>query len=272
MRLLSNYFGKGLKKTTIAEAMFDLLTIEIINAHQDSELFIISPWIRNIELQTSVRGDLRLVLSYTPSRVSLKKFIDKFIERGGKLTIICLPPHRLINQEDIYSLIQLSQLRDRIEDHNIKSFISAQITKITSNILINKPMLDFLAALKNKYSEKVEIIYNERLHAKIFLGEYIAIVGSANITNAGFQYNDEFCFITSEKNIVKNIKDFCLSLKNRYFSKFCEEYSVDSYLNLPTELEKLHPKIEDLFQTIKNLSSKERGELNFSYYPYLKEP
>jgi len=266
MRLLSNYAGKWYKKTTIAEALLDLFLTEIIDARQDSKLFIVSPWIRNIEFQTSVRGSLRTALSYMPSRISLLELLEEFIRRGGKVTIVCLPPHRLIYQEDIDSLIQLKLLEEKVGDYESKLMISTQITRTTTSILANKPMIDLLATLKKRYSKNVEIVYNERLHAKIYLGKYIAIVGSANITNTGFQFSDELCIMDNSKQFIMAVRNFCTSIMNRGFSERCEDYVLDKYLSIPKELGEFHPEVEKLIGTIRQyLSSRERRETGFIF-------
>lgn len=271
MRLLSNYSGKWYKKSTITEALFDLLLTEIINANTDSELFIVSPWIRNIEFKTSIRGDLKLAVNYAPSRISLLKILEEFLNRGGKLKIVCLPPDNLISQEEIDSLIQFLNLRERMEDQESKLLLSSMIAKKTSRILINKPMINFLATLKRKFSEQVKIIYNSRLHAKICLGQHLVLLGSANITNRGFQYSDEVCIITHDRPILTKIRGFCDSLLERGFSKKSEDYLLSSYLQLPDEISKLHPEIESLFKTIQShLSSEEKGEIEFTYYTHLE--
>jgi len=275
MRLLSNYIGKWKKKTTISEALLDLLLMEIMDARPGSELFIVSPWIRNISFQTSVRGDLRTVLDYTPTRISLLKLLEEFLRRGGKICIVCLPPHRLIQQEDINSLIQLVKLREEAEDHESKLLLSAQIAKTTSSVLMNKTMIDFLASLRRKQIAKVEVIYNERLHAKIYLGKHMAIIGSANITNSGFNFSDEVCIVDSDEGFVSAVRGFCGAITERGFSKRCEDYILDSYINIPDEeklRKELHPEIEKLIDSIRDqLASKKRGEPEFSFYPYLEK-
>jgi len=250
-----------------------MILTEIINAHVDSQFFIVSPWIRNILFRTSVRGDLRLALSHTPSRISLLKLLEEFLRRGGRLTLVCLPPHRLIYQGDIDSLVQLFRLREIVENPNLKLTLSSQINKATSSILVNKPMIDFLATLKKKYGERVEIIFNERLHAKIYLGEQIAMVGSANITNSGFQYNDEVCVVGCNDEFTSDLKGFVTSIIDRGFSAKCEDYFLYRHLNLPPDmLRKLHPDVEKLYNTVLNyLSSKERRELDFSSYHYTEK-
>lgn len=272
MRLLSNYDGKWFKKSTITEALFDLFLTEIIDANAYSKLFIVSPWIRNIDFMTSIRGDLKLAMNYTPSRISLIKILEEYLNRGGRLTIVCLPPHKLISQEDIDSLIYFIKLRDQLENQESKLLLSSMIAKTTSKILINKPMINFLATLKRKFNEQVDIIYNERLHAKIYLGQHLVLLGSANITNMGFQYSDEVCVISHDNDLLTKIRGFCDSLLQRGFSKKSEHYLINSYLNLPHEIGKLHPEIESLFNTIQHyLSSKEKGELDFISYPYLEK-
>ena len=250
-----------------------MILIEIMNAQVGSELFIVSPWIRNILFQTSVRGDLRLALSHAPSRISLLKLLEEFLRRGGRVTIVCLPPHRLVYQRDVDSLVQFFRLREIMEDPDLKLALSSQIDKATSSILVNKPMIDFLATLKKKYGERVEIIYNERLHAKIYLGRQFAIVGSANITNSGFQYNDEICVVGSDDEFTSTLKGFVMSIIDRGFSAKCEDYFLYRHLNLPPDmLGKLHPDVEKLFNTLLNyLSSAKRKELDFSSYHYTEK-
>jgi len=164
-------------------------------------------------------------------------------------------------------------LREIVENPDLKLTLSSQINKATSSILVNKPMVDFLATLKKKYGERVEIIYNERLHAKIYLGEQIAMVGSANITNSGFQYNDEVCVVGCNDEFTSDLKGFVTSIIDRGFSAKCEDYFLYRHLNLPPDmLEKLHPDVEKLFNTLVNyLSSAKRKEPDFSTYSYREE-
>lgn len=203
MRMLTNYTSRGYNRATIREGLLDLLLSEIICVEHDEKtrLFIVSPWLRNIEFQVGGRGNLRLIPPYIPSRTSLFRLIELYLESGGGLTLVCLPPHKLVEQARINSVLRLHEVRDRLSaagDIDASVYLSAEIDRITNEILIHRPMLDFIGKLHRRFKGKCSIVYNSELHAKICVGSKLALFGSANFTQRGVSKGDELSIIIGQ--------------------------------------------------------------------------
>ena len=263
MKVLSNYDFKY-KRSTLSEGLFDLLIAEILSADENSELILVSPWMRNIDFNTSSRGEIRQILEYKPTRLSLDILLAEFLKRGGSIKIVCLPPHRLVSQDVLDTINELIEIREIVDEMDVKRRLNDQITKQTSKALVNQTMLEFIAELKKTYKEKIKIIYNSKLHAKIYLGKNLGILGSANMTHYGFKISDEVCLFFNDPDVIRSLKDFISQLSIRYHSDQIEEYSFSKYIQIPPNIKSMHPEIERLLITInENLSTEKVTEYFF---------
>ena len=253
MRILSNYEHRFLH--TIREAMLDLLLLEIARAESSApaEIWVVSPWIRNFEFNTGSRGRMRLVQSNMPSRVSLRELLVHFVELGGKLKMVCLPPDELIQASKIRSLARLYGLRGEVQTSDTETIgaLSKEMERLTEELLTHKPMLDFLAALTRASNPNVELYYNQNLHAKVYVGTDVVVFGSANLTNRGLTSSDELCAISTDTEVVTQVKRFCADLITRDFSSRSSSYAPDDFRDLP-ETKKLHPSISATIQLVTN--------------------
>lgn len=263
MKILSNYYNKSLR-STISEGLFNLLLAEISASNEESELILVSPWMRNIDFNTSSRGELRQILEHKPTKISMETLLDEYLKRGGRLKIICLPPHKLISGDELDTISELIEIREIVDDLEVQKKINDQITKHTSKVLGNQTMLKFIGQLKKKYQEKIDIIYNSRLHAKIYLGKYLGILGSSNMTHYGFNYSDEVCLLFNDEVVLQELRTFIDELSNRYHSEKLEDYSFSKYVQTPRDIQKMHPEIERLLATVHEyLSTKKEAGYYF---------
>jgi hypothetical protein len=272
VRILTNY-GNGWRRSSIREGIFDLLLSEILVTQHEgtSKLYIVSPWLRNFDLHTPGRGNLQLIMSYLPSKISFFRLLEEYLKKGGNLVLVCLPPHQLVNQDQLNTLTQLHEIRNQTESMEMITTILAQIEKATKDVMMNRTMLEFLSKLKRRFGDKVRLVFNERLHAKICCGKFVAIIGSANLTSWGLSSSDEICLILEDPETISGIRKTCESIESRYFSKKSTDYEFSRFVTKPTKLAELHPDIERLLKLVKNhLSSKEitEKEVEFRFNPF----
>jgi len=220
---------------------------------KESSLWIISPWLSDVNFSFVGRSTLSGIFHFPRKSIRLSEILENFLKYGGKLKLICRPPHDLI---DIDSIQMLFYLEDA--DFQRKDTI---IYKVVDSVLSHKATIDFMLSLLPYVKlKKAKIRFNEKLHAKIFVSESCAVIGSSNMTFSGLYSNLEFnCTITDEENINK-IKEFCDEIWSKSddlvdYVRKCADFQIllDS---LESIKDKFDPKIKDLYvklQTLKDI-------------------
>ena len=233
------------ESSKISERMLDFFCSEVLyslSRPKDQHLWIVSPWIREIQFPIVSRGDIsHLFPDNNGSFITLSEILLRLIEQGVKITIVCLPPHKLVSlQKYLYYIdieMQISKMRQSFENlHQDLAEISqnAPTDKFRTNVLSiedvlndlqtsaiqkysmqqdsikfgvmrHKDMLEFLRKMQISSNDKLfEVVYNEKLHAKMVIGSFGGFFGSANITPSGLNSNDEFyVYVQGEEEILK---------------------------------------------------------------------
>lgn len=66
--------------------------------------------------------------------------------------------------------------------------------------------------IKTKYNKKFNLLRN--IHSKIYLIDDVVFIGSINFTKKAFYANSEAWFKTSDEILVRNVKEYIMSLQN----------------------------------------------------------
>ncbi|MCB9759490.1 MAG: phosphatidylserine/phosphatidylglycerophosphate/cardiolipin synthase family protein [Alphaproteobacteria bacterium] len=144
-----------------------LFTAELLSP--SPRLFLVSPWIRDIELLDNRSGGFRgLEPSWGRRQLRLGEVLTTLVQRGSHLTLATRP-----------------------EPEN-KDFVRR----------VNAPLSEADRA-------RFVVRYPERLHAKGLVGRGYAITGSMNFTNNGVENLDEFLrYETDPQRVAELLTEF----------------------------------------------------------------
>jgi len=84
---------------------------------------------------------------------------------------------------------------------------------VTTETKPNRPFLDQISRLEQRFGQDFTLIFSENLHEKVFVGDRFSISGSMNLTYRGVYVNEEFLSYTCEPARVKERR---LSLEARW--------------------------------------------------------
>lgn len=244
-RFLMNYP----ENEKISSQVIDFLYAELLSARamgmkrETHHIWFVSPWISENDFDLSQRGPMAdLFPGYTMGKISFSTIIKKFLDYGSTVHIVCKPPHQLINIRSYYQYLTLQRQFRGMEkefldlkslEEGISGLSSAKkaekeqiqartdslfryIGKFRSNFEKERrkaigriDVVELLFGIKSYRPEKVNVTYNSKIHAKVILGKNGAFFGSANLTQNGFNNNDElFAFVTDPA----TLEDLCISV------------------------------------------------------------
>mgnify|MGYP000347782792 CR=1 FL=1 len=163
------------------------------------ELYIISPWI------SEVRFERRLVYHpYLDAESSVEALAQ--LARLSNVYIVTryyddvLSPSRILSWQQIYKAYRESPTPTLEE-------LYKEVIEEIKSVLIRIRTLERLSRIDN-----IHVRFNNRIHAKIYVGERYAIVGSANFTTYALKnYNNEcILLISKEENeeLFKRIRSY----------------------------------------------------------------
>lgn len=255
-------------ESKISDRMFDFFCSEVLYAlskPKDQHLWIVTPWIRDSQFSTYSRGNIsHLFPQSSGTFIMLSDILKRLLELGVKITLVCLPPHKLLNLQCYSNYIEIEKNLQDILDNNkgilrlLNEFAEPtvevgyslreikereeKIIKIATQrcnsemdyekfrSMQHLDMFEFLKNLQNAPgSEHLELVYNESLHAKIIVGKFGGFFGSANITYSGLNKNDElFAYITDESDLYQlkeGARSFSEKSKEKYGVSSSDKYS-----------------------------------------------
>lgn len=258
-------------ESKISDRMFDFFCSEVLYAlskPKDQHLWIVTPWIGDSQFSTFSRGNISHLFPQSGGTfIMLSDILKRLLELGVNITLVCLPPHELLNLQCYRNYINIEKNLQDIIDNNkeilrllngfaeptvdvgysireIKereeNLIKTAIDRCNSEMnsekfraMKNLYMFEFLKNLLHAPgSEHLELVYNESLHAKIVVGKYGGFFGSANITYSGLNKNDElFAYITEESDLTilkEGAHSFSLKTNGKYGVYSSLKYSVIS--------------------------------------------
>lgn len=181
---------------TLASAFTSLL-LQSLSLEARSEIWLISPWLKNVRLSLDNLGHFASVLGGHRDSVDLSEMLS-LLARRHHLHLVTKPPSELISLRDLLRLAQKLTARDEVmAEEELKGYAvrDAVITEFTTDIELLKQSLLTHADTVNLglklNSEGASLHYCNRLHAKLLWTPIGSLVGSANFTNGGLAANDE---------------------------------------------------------------------------------
>ena len=243
-RLICNYP----KRESISEQLLDFFSAELIYARtqRDHNLWLVSPWITESEFALSSRGNFAdLFPGHSYAAISFSEMLKRFLDYGSTLHVVCYPPHLHVNIKQIQAYQEMKTRFDAISSL-LRSIETAQLVLTeTAGREGTLPVERDLATLQRLFSEmrpeldrarekakgrsnvvsfvkdlqryapsQVKIYYNERLHAKMIIGKYAGLFGSANLTHSGFNENDELFAYETDPEILTRMRDVAWRLSH----------------------------------------------------------
>jgi hypothetical protein len=222
-----------------------------VKTQNDYSLWIVSPWLSDVYFNFVGRSSFSGIFPTPRKTIKLSEVLTNFLDYGGRIKLICRPPHDLVDVDNIRMLIYIENSsfprRDLI------------VYKLVDSIMSQKSTIDFLLKLFPYYDlGKFELKFSERLHAKIFLSESFALTGSSNITYSGLFSNIEFNFFVFNKEQIEQIKQFCNEIWSDSvdFKKYIKSNEFCLLLeNLKRIKDKFDPRLKDLYIKLEALCS-----------------
>jgi phosphatidylserine/phosphatidylglycerophosphate/cardiolipin synthase-like enzyme len=161
------------------------------------EVWLISPWLRDVRLPVAAAGTFRPVLSDAGDEMRLGDLLARVAKRHT-LHIITKPPAELVDLRTMLRLEEKLQARQRLgEEEELKGYsviedlasgLDADIRLLADSLTVHAETVRLGLELR---SAGAQLSYRDKLHAKLLWTPLGAMVGSANFTNGGLAVNDE---------------------------------------------------------------------------------
>lgn len=255
MTLFTSTRDSSVCKIKVSDLLLNVLLDIIISekSGMNEPVWIISPWISDISFSFIGRSTLSGIFPTPKKSMKLSEILKMLLNHGGKLKIVCRPPHDLISIDNLRILRFLEEANFPRKD--------LIIYRVVDDILSQKSTIDFLYNLLPYIEARaVEFRFNEKLHAKILVSRNCAIVGSSNMTISGVYFNLEFnCFMTDTEEVTK-IKRFCNEIWEQSFDPASYVHQCADFRALLNNLEyikdRFDPGLRDLYDELKTLKDK----------------
>lgn len=172
---------------------FTSLLVATLDLSEPADVYVISPWMKDVELPIRDIVDTALIRS---DSIRLLPLLQRIASKH-RLKVFIRPPAELFQMDLLARLLDLARLLEQ----------SARELEFSPSLLVEKLEItlqsDFVATIESflvhhdtfklgkALSNEAEVYFTPKLHAKILLTPLAALVGSANFTNGGLAYNDE---------------------------------------------------------------------------------
>jgi hypothetical protein len=164
---------------------------------EPGEVWLISPWLRDMELPASGIGHFASVFGGHREHVLLSELLVRVASRH-QLGIVVKPPGELIPLRTIQQLVQVAQARNALEaEDGISDYmaaeqaiavLAAQVAALSAEVTMHA---DTLRLCRTLLEHGAKVRFLERLHAKLLWTGAGTLLGSANFTHGGFGSNEE---------------------------------------------------------------------------------
>jgi phosphatidylserine/phosphatidylglycerophosphate/cardiolipin synthase-like enzyme len=164
---------------------------------EPGEVWLISPWLRDVELPAAQLGHFSSVFAGHRDAVTLRELLGRVASRH-RLTIVTKPPAELVPLREVRTLQELLRSRaaivaeEAIRDYDAVDRAIAALTRqaeaVAAAVLQHAPTLELAWSLQERGAE---IRFLDRLHAKLLWTPAGSLLGSANFTAGGFGRNEE---------------------------------------------------------------------------------
>jgi len=191
----------NLGTTKAAERVRSLL-LDSLSATGD-ELWIISPWLTDVEFSVSRAGHFSSVLGGGRERMSLSEILEPVAQRFD-VRVLTRPPHQLVQVSLLKRLQEKCVVYQRAKENesarqdvtyeDIMAALLDEIEHLADDVVRH---ISTLRCASNFLDAGVDLWYRPSLHAKLLWTPFGAAVGSANLTHSGLFQNPELVLETS---------------------------------------------------------------------------
>ncbi len=166
-------------------------------ATDPGEVFLVSPWLRNVRLPIADVGSFRAALGGDLDEIPLADLLERVAHRHS-LYLITKPPAELVNIQLLRRIMDKQTARRRIVEHADLAGLDL-VDELTSDIdndvrelaLSAANHVETLRIVHRVCAAGARVAFLDRLHAKLLWTPQGVLVGSANFTNGGLGSNDE---------------------------------------------------------------------------------
>ena len=173
-------------------------------AYRDRDVWIVSPWIRDVELPLDELGHVRSLLPEGSTTIRLSVLLTRIAQQHALVTIT-KPPHELVPLDRLPVLIrklrQRSMLLERPpEDPRMAELVRTldeDVGHLARDLTVHRESFSIGRRLAFCGAD---VRYLNRLHAKATWTPASSFVGSANFTYGGLFANEEMMLeVTDER-------------------------------------------------------------------------
>ncbi|MCC6064893.1 MAG: phospholipase D-like domain-containing protein [Thermofilum sp.] len=208
-------------------------------------LYIVSPWISDVTFERRL-----IYLPYLDAGGVLEA-LEQLASAGKSVFVVTRYYDDVLKPDLLYTWAQLFQLleqgsREELDElrRELKDDVSFSLSRIEA--------LDEILRM-----EGVRVRFNNRVHAKLYVGERLAIIGSANLTFMSTR--NEECVIVASKDGDGDLYRRAREYAEEVYASASEERSYERvYLSRLQRLEKLglrFSSLESLREWLRELAS-----------------
>ena len=217
-------------------------------------LTIISPWFYDFPIKLHGRANSFLHDQYG-GKLDFFTLISDIAEMDHiELSIVCTPPDNQISPYDIKNIINTYTIVDKYLNQNYDAYDKDLIDqKENADNQARKLKRDAKwYSLLSEISDRVDIHFNDKLHAKVIITPNSVLLGSANMSYSGVLVSDELMVRVTNKEDVEKLQLKCNNFKLQDFAYTYNEYD---YVNKVKFMDRNHVFDEfsmEYFQSIIN--------------------
>jgi phosphatidylserine/phosphatidylglycerophosphate/cardiolipin synthase-like enzyme len=196
--------------TKVAERIRSLL-LDSLSA-TGGEMWIISPWLTDVDFSVSEAGHFASALGGSRERVLLSEVLEHAAERFD-IHVITRPPHQLVRTSLLTRLQEKCTVYQRAKEsesarqdatyEDIMAALLDEIEYLADEVVKH---VSTLQCASNFLDAGADLLYRPSLHAKLFWTPFGAMVGSANLTHSGLFQNPELVLETSNDEQIENLR------------------------------------------------------------------
>lgn len=197
----------------------EALRVFLTDAFSSDFVYIVSPWITNFRLRSRV-----VAYPYISSN-RLLDVVEKLAESGKRVTVVTRCFNDFIPYDIIYFMVMHDIGASKIRNEELLSYLGKQVSDLKNRIESYLKIVE----MSSKYPSIVlRTDVENKLHSKIYLIDRYALMGSANLTGSGMNWNYEcLTVIGADTQTYSSLLKYAEELANRLKSfGDCEEAAL----------------------------------------------
>lgn len=181
-------------RTNRTKQLIATMLLEAVD-YESSEIWLISPWLKNVEFSGADLGHHRSLFGAHLHTVTLLDLLKKLGSRH-ELHVVIKPPHELVKLPLLQRIVELHKDRAALVQQELDFELEQSVLEMLDQNLSDLSR-DFLnhadTLLLSEELAKIgaQVYFRDALHAKLLWLPSGALFGSANFTNGGLSYNAE---------------------------------------------------------------------------------